>query len=139
MLVGKYTNTIDAKGRVFLPAKFRSDLGDTVIIVKGAGGCLTLYTEEKFLDYVERLQMDGETESLDDLRFISYGSASVDLDAQGRILIPEELRRYASLDKEVTFVGLMSTVEIWNGDAVEEIVEKKTAEEIKQRMIRNKR
>ena len=61
MLVGSYKNTIDTKGRVFLPAKFRSYLGERIIIVKGAEGCLVVYTEEKYMEYIDRLRKNGET------------------------------------------------------------------------------
>ena len=114
MLVGSYKNTIDSKGRVFLPAKFRSSLGERIIIVKGPDGCLVIYTEEKYEEYIERLRRNGETAAKKYVRFLSLSAAGIEPDAQGRILLTNELREYASLDKEVLFVGMYDTVEIWN-------------------------
>lgn len=137
MLVGSYRNTLDTKGRVFLPAKFRSSFGDTVIIAKGAKECLVVYTEEAFAEFVERLRRNGQTGAKDSLRFLSYSSANVELDGQGRILIPAELRSYARLDKEVLFVGMMDTVEIWNEKNVVDTVSSESAEAIDKYLIDN--
>ena len=137
MLVGSYSNTIDSKGRVFLPAKFRAFLGDTVIIAKGAGNCLVVYTEEKFAEYVERLRKNGQTEAKKLLRYISISAANIEPDVQGRIMLPSELREYAELEKEVMFVGMVDTVEIWNRKNAEKSVEGESSDAIDRYLIEN--
>ena len=137
MLVGSYRNTLDTNGRVFFPATFRPSFGETVIIAEGAKACLVVYTEEAFAEFVERLRRNGQTGAKDPLRYISYHSANVELDGQGRILIPAELRTYAQLDKEVLFVGMMDTVEIWNEKNVIETVSTESAEAIDDYLIKN--
>ncbi len=137
MLVGSYKNTLDSKGRVFLPAKFRGFLGDTVIVAKGAGGCLVIYTEEKFAEYVERLTRNGQTEAKKYLRFISLSAVNAEPDVQGRIIIPAELREYAQLEKEVMFVGMYDTVEIWNEKNAEKSVEGESSDGIDSYLIEN--
>ena len=137
MLVGSYKNSIDSKGRVFLPAKFRSYLGDTVIVAKGAGNCLVVYTEEKFAEYVERLTKNGQTEAKKFLRYISLSAANLEPDVQGRIMLPLELREYAGLEKEVLFVGMFDTVEIWNEANAEKSVDGESSDAIDQYLIAN--
>ncbi len=137
MLVGSYTNTMDAKGRVFLPAKFRSYLGEQIVIVKGAGGCLVIYTEEKYTEYVERLRQSGETKVKKYLRYLSLSAMSVEPDAQGRILISSELREYAALSKDVLFVGMYDTVEIWNEENAKKSVTDESSDTIDDYLINN--
>lgn len=137
MLVGSYKNTIDAKGRVFLPAKFRSYLGERIIIVKGAEGCLVVYTEEKFTEYIERLRKNGETAAKKYLRYLNLTAASIEPDAQGRILLTNELREHAGLTKDVLFVGMYDTVEIWNEEKAEMSVMGESSDAIDNYLIAN--
>ncbi len=137
MLVGSYKNTIDSKGRVFLPAKFRGFLGDKVIVAKGAGSCLVIYTEEKFAEYVERLTKNGQTQAKKFIRYISLSAVNAEPDVQGRILLPAELREYAQLDKEVLFVGMFDTVEIWNEKNAEKSVDGESSDAIDDYLIEN--
>ncbi len=137
MLVGSYKNTIDAKGRVFLPAKFRSYLGERIIIVKGAEGCLVVYTEEKYTEYIERLRKNGETAAKKYLRFLNLSAVSIEPDAQGRILLTNELREHADLDKDVLFVGMYDTVEIWNEEKAQNSVVGESSDAIDEYLIAN--
>ena len=137
MLVGSYKNTIDAKGRVFLPAKFRSYLGERIIIVKGAEGCLVVYTEEKYTEYIERLRKNGETAAKKYLRFLNLSAVSIEPDAQGRILLTNELREHADLDKDVLFVGMYDTVEIWNEEKAQSSVVGESSDAIDEYLIAN--
>ena len=137
MLVGSYKNTIDAKGRVFLPAKFRTYLGDRIIIIKGAEGCLIVYNEEKYMEYVERLRKNGETAAKKYLRYLNLTAVSMEPDAQGRILLTNELREYAGLDKEVLFVGMYDTVEIWTEEKAHSSVEEESSDAIDEYLIKN--
>ncbi len=137
MLVGSYKNSVDTKGRVFLPAKFRGELGEKVIIVKGAEKCLTIYTEEKYLDFIETLRRDGEIRAKKHLRFLSMSAASVEIDVQGRIILPIELREYAELEKEVLFVGMFDTVEMWNEENAAKSVEEESSDKIDKELAEN--
>ena len=137
MLVGSYKNSIDAKGRVFLPAKFRSYLGERIIIVKGADGCLVIYTEEKYMEYIERLRKNGETAAKKYLRYLNLTAVSVEPDAQGRILLTSELRDHAGLDKDVLFVGMYDTVEIWNEENAQKSVMNESSDAIDDYLIAN--
>ena len=137
MLGGSYKNTIDTKGRVFLPAKFRSYLGERIIIVKGAEGCLVVYTEEKYTEYIERLRKNGETAAKKYLRYLNLTAASIEPDAQGRILLTNELREHAGLTKDVLFVGMYDTVEIWNEEKAEMSVMGESSDAIDDYLIAN--
>ena len=137
MLVGSYKNTIDTKGRVFLPAKFRSYLGERIIVVKGAEGCLVVYTEEKYMEYIDRLRKNGETAAKKYLRYLNLTAASIEPDAQGRVLLTSELREHACLEKEVLFVGMYDTVEIWNEEKAQESVVGESSDAIDDYLIAN--
>ena len=137
MLVGSYKNTIDTKGRVFLPAKFRSYLGERIIVVKGAEGCLVVYTEEKYMEYIERLRKNGETAAKKYLRYLNLTAASIEPDAQGRVLLTSELREHASLEKEVLFVGMYDTMEIWNEEKAQKSVVGESSDAIDDYLIAN--
>ena len=123
VLIGKYTNTLDPKGRVIIPAAFRYDLKDRFILTKGIEKCLYIYPEEEWADLVERLKkaMPSSKEANSKaLRFFSSNAAECELDKQGRILIPQHLREYASLNKELLFVGSLNKVEIWSPEFYED-------------------
>lgn len=123
MLIGKYTNTLDPKGRVIIPAAFRSDLDDKFILTKGIEKCLFIYPKEEWLILVEKLKKDMPSSKKSNRaarRFFSSNAVECEIDKQGRILIPQHLREYAELDKELLFVGDLNKVEIWNPDNFEE-------------------
>ena len=109
MFMGEYGHTIDAKGRIIVPAKFRESLGDNFIITKGLDNCLF---EEK-LKTLPLTNKNARTFT----RFFLAGAADVELDKQGRILIPSVLREFASLQKDVVFVGVGSRIEIWSKES----------------------
>jgi mraZ protein len=115
MLAGEFKHTIDAKGRVFLPAKFRDDLGSNILIVKGLDKCLVAYSEVEWKKFVTRLDALGEMQSKEIKRHLMKSSLPVELDSQGRISISQDLRDYAGIEKEISFLGMDSYVEIWNG------------------------
>ena len=115
MLTGEYKHTLDAKGRVFVPAKFRSDLGDSVVLLKGFGDYLLMYPQSEYEVFMEKVS--AYAEERDDMtkfmRRVSMNSTNVDVDAQGRINIGEDYRKAAFLEKEISFVGMRKHVEIW--------------------------
>jgi len=123
VLIGKYTNTLDPKGRVIIPAAFRYDLGDRFILTKGIEKCLYIYPEKEWLELVERLKKampSSKEANRKALRFFSSNATECEIDKQGRILIPQHLREYAFLSKELLFVGSLNKVEIWSSELYED-------------------
>ena len=133
MFMGEYNHSIDAKGRMIVPSKFREDMGEEIIITKGFDGCLYGYTKEEWKNIEEKFKTVHLTskEARKFLRFFFSGAASCEVDKQGRILIPPVLREYAGLDKEVVTAGVFTRIEIWdksrwldnNYDDMDEIAE----------------
>lgn len=121
MFMGQYGHTIDIKGRVIIPAKYRESLGSTFVITLGLDGCLFLYPLQEWQSFVDKLQglpSNQKTRRLQ-RQFLSK-AMEVMPDKQGRILIPSILRDRAGLSKEVIFIGMMNRVEVWDKGRLEE-------------------
>ena len=120
-MVGKYRHNVDPKGRLFVPAKLREELGESFYVTLGLEHCLSVYTEagwQAIVDKYNALPMSQARK----MRFLFANAAKCEPDKQGRILIPTELRDYAGLKDEVMFVGLAGHAEIWDSatyDALE--------------------
>ncbi|MDR3289299.1 MAG: division/cell wall cluster transcriptional repressor MraZ [Peptococcaceae bacterium] len=116
MFMGEYLHTIDDKGRLIIPAKFRETLGAHFIVTKGLDHCLFVYPTAEWTMVEEKLRALPFTqrEARAFVRFFFSGANECDLDKQGRILLPSNLREYAQLEKEVILVGVASRVEIWS-------------------------
>ena len=116
MLIGQYQHTIDAKKRLALPAKFRGELGNKVIVTKGVENCLVVYTEKEWEVISQKLSnlpiSQGEARSF--TRHLLASAAEIILDKLGRILIPDYLREYAGLKKNVVICGLSNRLEVWD-------------------------
>jgi len=118
MLIGQYEHTIDAKKRLALPAKFRGELGDKIIITRGIEGCLAVYTETEWKimsDKISTLTI-SQAEARSFTRMILAGAMEVSLDKLGRILVPDYLKDYAGLKKNVVICGLSNRLEVWDAD-----------------------
>ena len=115
MFLGEYEHTLDTKGRLAVPAKFRGQLDRGAVISKGMGRCLSVYTMTRWEEKSAAL-VEGKTDAeLRDFERRIYPSASeVELDGQGRLVIPAKLREYAGLKGEVTVAGVRDHVEIWD-------------------------
>jgi MraZ protein len=129
---GHSTYSLDTKGRLTIPAKYRSRLSRTVVVARGLGddGCLQLFPEERWnrlAEKVNSLPLGHAGARLFRRKFLAWASES-DLDRQGRIMIPEMLRNYAKLDGEVVVVGVGDHLELWNPERWEEVNE--AAEEV---------
>ena len=121
MFMGTYGHSIDAKGRVIVPAKFREVLGDSFVVTLGLDGCLFVYPEEEWEDFVKQLkELPGSKEARKLQRYFMAGAAPCDVDKQGRVLIPSSHREKVGLDKDVVFVGVMSKIEIWSKERWED-------------------
>ena len=115
MFLGEYEHTIDTKGRVAIPAKFRAQMAKGAILSKGQGTCLSVYTFERWEEKSNELVASKSSAELRDFERRIYPSASeIELDGQGRMIIPAKLRAYASLESEVTVVGVRDHFEIWD-------------------------
>lgn len=116
MFMNEYSHTIDTKGRMILPAKFREELGDHFILSPGLDSCLTIYPESRWSALLEKLQQLPSTRAnVRQLRrFLIGKSTEMECDRQGRILIPAHLRSYAKLSKDAKIIGVGDTIEIWD-------------------------
>src|ERR1700694_5916023 len=115
MFLGEHEDTIDAKRRMAVPAKFRAQLDKGAVISKGMGTCLSVYTTVRWEEKSAELVAGKTSEELRDFERRVYPSASeVDLDGQGRIVIPAKLRTYAKLGNEITIAGVRDHIEIWD-------------------------
>ncbi|MDF2928041.1 division/cell wall cluster transcriptional repressor MraZ [Anaerospora sp.] len=116
MLMGEYLHTIDAKGRLILPAKFREELGELFIVTKGLDNCLFVYAKEEWAILEGKLKQLplAKPEARAFVRFFFAGAAEVECDKQGRVLLPTNLRDYAQVEKDVVILGVSNRVEIWS-------------------------
>ncbi|MEK9173122.1 MAG: division/cell wall cluster transcriptional repressor MraZ [Patescibacteria group bacterium] len=118
MLLGEYKHNLDIKGRVAVPAKFREKLVGGAIITRGLDSCLFVFGSKEWEVLAEKLVSLplAQANSRAFSRLMLAGAMDVELDNQGRILIPDYLRKYADLKKQVVVAGLYSRVEIWDQD-----------------------
>ena len=116
MFMGEYSHTIDAKGRLIIPAKFREELGDTFVVTKGLDKCLFVYDSRSWEEFASKLQtlplMNQDARKF--VRFFMAGANEVEIDKLGRILVPVPLREFAELKKDVMLIGMTGRVEIWS-------------------------
>lgn len=119
--MGEYLHTVDNKGRIILPAKFREELGDEFIVTKGLDNCLFVYGKQEWAILEEKLKRLplAKPEARAFVRFFFAGAAELGCDKQGRVLLPNNLREYASLDKDVVVIGVSNRIEIWDSEAWE--------------------
>lgn len=118
MFLGEFEHTIDGKGRLTIPAKFRDELASGVVITRGLDGCLWAYNRsewEKLADKISNLPTTNPN-ARNFARFMFSSAFDSIPDRQGRILIPQNLRDYANIDSETIVIGVMNRVEIWNPD-----------------------
>ncbi len=118
MFIGEYSHTVDAKGRMSVPSKFRSELGDTFYVTKGLDGCLFVFPDNEWQMFQQKLRaiplsnMGGRTFA----RQFFSGGIECSLDKQGRVNIAAHLRKHAGITKDVVVIGVGSRVEIWSLD-----------------------
>ncbi len=116
MFIGEYQHTIDAKGRIIIPSKFREELGYRFIMTKGLDNCLFLYSTEEWEKFEDKL-ISLPVASKDARAFVRYffsGAVECEIDKQGRLSIPPTLREHARIDKDLVTIGVMSRVEVWS-------------------------
>ena len=136
MFMGEYNHTIDAKGRLIVPSKFREALGDTFVVTKGLDGCLFVYDSEEWQAFEEKLRSLPITnkEARQFARFFLAGAAEVEVDKQGRILVPNILREFAQISKDVVLIGVASRIESWSKERFEGMASFEDMDEIAEHM-----
>lgn len=116
MFIGEYIYSIDEKRRMAIPAKFRKDLGKRAVITRGLDDCLVLYPLGEWQKLAEKLQnlpaAKGEARGF--VRILLSGAIDVNFDKLGRILVPDYLKKYAALKKNVAIIGLGNRIEVWD-------------------------
>lgn len=133
MFIGEYKHNIDLKKRLALPSKFRKDLGKSIVITRGLDNCLFVYPMKTWKELAEKLgtMPIGESATRSFVRLMLAGAVDVNSDSQGRVLIPDYLKEYANLDKNVVVAGLFNRLEIWDEkewDKYKQNAEKNTEE-----------
>ena len=118
MFMGEYSHTIDTKGRLIIPSKFREELGETFVVTKGLDGCLFVFSDEDWKAFEIKLKSLPLTNknARQFARFFVAGATPCELDKQGRILLPATLREFAGLEKDVVLTGMLNRIEIWSKD-----------------------
>lgn len=118
MLLGEYKHSLDTKGRVAIPAKFREKLAGGAIITRGLDDCLFVFANREWEALAQKLVALplAQANSRAFVRLMLAGAMDVELDSQGRILIPDYLRKYAGLKKEAVIAGLYNRIEIWDAE-----------------------
>lgn len=134
MLIGEYQHNIDPKGRIITPAKFREDLGESFIVTKGLDDCLFVYSKEEWTGLEDKIRALPLSKSRDLQRFFFSGAAEATPDKMGRILIPNNLREYAHLTRDVVVIGASVRCEIWDKERWEARSAGVTSELIEQAM-----
>lgn len=116
MFMGEYSHTIDTKGRLIIPSKFREELGETFVVTKGLDGCLFVLSDEEWKAFEIKLKSLPLTNknARQFARFFVAGATPCELDKQGRILLPATLREFAGLEKDVVLTGMLNRIEIWS-------------------------
>ncbi|MBI3589267.1 MAG: division/cell wall cluster transcriptional repressor MraZ [Candidatus Liptonbacteria bacterium] len=138
MLLGEYHHNLDSKGRMAVPAKFREELKSGAIITRGLDNCLFIFGGKEWEALAQKLITLplAQANSRAFARLMLAGAAQAEVDTQGRILIPDYLRKYAGLKKEVVVAGLYNRIEVWDTDKWEKYKAKteSSSEEIAEKL-----
>lgn len=116
MFLGRYSHNVDTKGRLAIPARFRDALGTEIVITRGIDRCLSLYPMETWTPLAEKVSTlsISDPDARNFRRMVFAEASYLEVDRQGRILLPSDLRQYAGIEREATVVGVHSYIEIWN-------------------------
>lgn len=116
MFIGEYSHSVDPKKRLALPSKFRKELGKTVVVTRGLDKCLFVYPMSAWKELAQKLgtMPIGESDTRSFVRLMLAGATDTTMDSQGRVLVPDYLKEYAGLDRDVIVAGLFNRLEIWD-------------------------
>lgn len=130
MFIGEYSHNLDEKGRITVPKKFHTDIVKGAVVTRGLDHCLFLYTKEEWIKLAEKLAnlpfAQANTRAFS--RLMLAGAMDVELDKQGRIIIPEYLRDFAHIKKNVVIAGLYNRLELWDADEWKKYTQKNEEE-----------
>lgn len=118
MFIGEYQHTLDNKGRIIMPSKFRTGLGEDFVITKGLDNCLFVYPKNEW-EIIENKLKELPLTNRDARAFVRFffsGASEVSLDKQGRVLIPANLREHSKLGKDAIIIGVATRLEVWSKD-----------------------
>ena len=119
-LMGTYYHNIDVKGRLNFPTKLRDVLGDDFFVTRGIDECLVIYSKDEWQLLIDKVKELPLTKGRHISRFLFAGASELNSDKQGRVLIPQHLREFAMLEKDIVIIGALNRVEIWNKNKWEE-------------------
>lgn len=116
MFIGEYQHALDNKNRIIIPSKFREGLGEKFVLTKGLDGCLYVYTSSEWKLLEEKLKTLPLTnkDARAFVRFFFSGANEIDVDKQGRALVPQNLLEYANIEKDIVSIGVSTRIEIWS-------------------------
>ena len=115
-MTGEFLHTVDTKGRLFIPAKLREELGFNFVLTKGLDNSLAIYPEDEWKKFSDKICSIPTKKSMVLRRFFMAPAQECSPDVQGRVLIPQTLREYAELDKNVIVIGMGNHIQIWDVD-----------------------
>lgn len=134
MLIGEYQHNIDVKGRVFMPAHFRETLGEHFIVTKGLDNCLFVYSLTEWSNVEVKIRSLPLSKARNLQRFFFAGASDISADKQGRVVLPQNLREFANLTKDVMVIGASNRVEIWDKQAWDKNCEGITSQSVAEAM-----
>lgn len=136
MLIGEYEHSLDAKGRLIMPAKLRIDIGEKFIVTKGLDGCLFAFSQKEWENFEQKLKTLplSDKNARNFVRFFLSGATECEIDKQGRFLLPANLRVAANLDKEAIIIGVGTRIEIWDKQTWQKCDENISVDEIAENM-----
>lgn len=134
MFCREYRYSLDAKNRIFIPAKYREILGDSFVITRRLDPCLALYTNEEWEKYAEKIRALPDSVALELKLFIFPKTLVAEPDSQGRVLIPSDLKEYAQLDKNAVILGAGDHAQIWSESLWEEREKKRDVDHLRELM-----
>ena len=122
MFIGEYQHALDSKNRMIVPSKLREELGNKFVITKGLDGCLYADTQDEWKNLEEKMKTLPLTnrDARSFVRFFFAGACEIEMDKQGRGLIPQNLKEYAGIEKEIVSIGVLTRVEIWSKEKWQE-------------------
>ncbi|MDO4283807.1 MAG: division/cell wall cluster transcriptional repressor MraZ [Eubacteriales bacterium] len=137
MFMGEYSHSLDAKGRLIIPAKYREALGNAFVVTKSLDKCLCIYDTESWNAFTARLAAlpHNTREQRELVRFFLSGASEVEVDKQGRILLPANLRAAAGIDRDVVLAGVGDKIEIWSKEAWEGNISNEEINRIAEKMM----
>ena len=136
MLIGEYEHSLDAKGRIIMPSKFREDIGEKFVATKGLDGCLFVFSCTEWKKFEEKLATlpISNKDARSFTRFFFAGAIDCELDKQGRFLVSSNLREFAGFEKDVIIVGMNSRIEIWSKEKWQNMESNLDADDIADKM-----